>query len=201
MRKALSLATASVVAIAITAIELGAMAQSAKADINIQINTGSSSRHRPYHRHPHHYDDVPVVRTILPDGRIIERYGYPRGRREVIMLPSAGVIQQPIYAPPIIQQPIIQQPVQIQQQTQQPRLLHGQDVSPFTAVVVGSGHLSGREGPGSVYSALTRFAPGQTVTVTRRAGGGDGYDWFLAASTAGQYAWIRGDCLAIYTFD
>ncbi len=202
-----TLATATLSAIAI-ATGLWTATPAAWADINIQINTGSShgSRYRYGHRHN---DDVPVVRTFLPDGRIIERYGYPNGRHDVIVLPSPTVIQRPIdsrpvysrpvYSQPIYSQPIIQEPVRIPQQTQEPRLLHGQQVSPFTAVVVGAGDLSGREGPGSVYPLLTRFAAGQPVTVMRIAGGGDGYDWYLAASTAGQYAWLRGDRLAVYS--
>lgn len=201
MRMFSTLATVTLSAIAITT-GLWTATPAAWADINIQINTGSS--HGDRYRYPHRHGDVPVVRTILPDGRIVERYGYPSGRHEVIVLPSPTVIQrpvysQPIYTQPIYTQPIIQQPVYIPQQTQEPRSLHGQQVSPFPALVIGAGDLSGREGPGSVYPSLTRFASGQTVTVTRIAGGGDGYDWYLAASTAGQYAWLRGDRLAIYT--
>ncbi|MGB3496054.1 MAG: SH3 domain-containing protein [Elainellaceae cyanobacterium] len=210
MRMFSTLATATLSAIALTA-GLWTIAPSTRADINVQINTGSS--HGDRYRHGDRYyrdsdryyrDDVPVVRTILPDGRIIERYGYPRDQRQVIVLPSPTVIRQPVYSQPvysqpIYSQPIIQQPIQIPQQIQEPRILHGQQVSPFSAVVVGAGHLSGREGPGNVYSTLTQFAAGQAVTITRRAGGGDGYDWYLAASTAGQYAWLRGDRLAIYT--
>lgn len=191
-----TLATTTLSAIAITT-GLWTAAPSAWADINIQINTGSSHGDRYRYRHRYDYDDVPVVRTILPDGRIVERYGYPSGRREVIVLPSSTVIQRPVYPRPIYSQPIIQQPVLIPQQTQEPRLLHGQEVSPFLAIVVGAGNLAGREGPGSVYPALTQFASGQAVTIMRVANGGDGYEWFLAASTAGQYAWLRGDRLYV----
>jgi len=179
--------------IALVAAVMGSAVQlPAIADVNVQINIDRQPHHsRRYHRYPR----VPTVRYTYPDGRVVERYGYPQGQREVLILPSPAVVQYPVTPPPIVREPVY-----LPQQTQEPRLLHGQDINPINALVVGAGHLSGREGPGAVYSALTTFVPGQTVIVTRQAGGGDGYDWFLVASGEGQYAWIRGDRLSFYEF-
>ncbi len=161
----------------------------AQADVSIRIESGNSSFR--FGHHPRH-QRVPSVRYVYPDGRVVERYGY---QREVLVLPSPVIIQQPVVQPPIIRQPVF-----LPQQTVQPRLLHGRQLNPLNALVIGAGSLSGRQGPGAVYPSLTEFVAGQTVTVTRIAGGGDGFDWFLAASGEGQYAWIRGDSLGFYDY-
>lgn len=173
-------------------VSVTALSLPAHADISIRVDTG-----RTFFQlgHSDEYRGVPVVRYVYPDGRVVERYGYDRGRREVLVLPSPVMIQQPVVIPQLSlgQQPRIQYP-----QTGEPRLLHGQRIEPLYALVVGTGHLAGREGPGTVYPELTAFLSGQTVVVTQVAGGGDGYDWFLAASGQGQHAWIRGDRLSFY---
>ena len=182
----------SLVALLAATVSATSISLPAHADVDIRINLGGRSHHsdRYYRR-----GRVPSVRYVYPDGRTVERYGYPHGRRDVLVLPSPVIIQQPV-----VQPPIIRQPVYLQQQTRQPRLLHGRQIQSLNALVVGAGNMAGREGPGAVYPALTEFVAGQTVTVTQMAGGGDGYDWFLAASGAGQYAWIRGDRLSFYDY-
>lgn len=139
----------------------------------------------------HRYHRQPTYRRIIIQRRIT--------RPTVIQQPI--IIQQPVpvYPQPFLQHSFIPQPViQIPAQTEPPRLLHGKQIQPLTATVFGEGGIPGREGPGAVYPSLTTFVAGQAVVVTQIAGGGDGYDWFLAASGSGQRAWVRGDRLVIY---
>jgi hypothetical protein len=173
-------------------------------EIRIQIISG----HEPHHRYVHYDDDdIPLIRTTYPDGRVVERYGYPSGRREVLVLPAPIIIQQrviqhpPVFQPSIEHQrfisPIPSGETYIPRQMRVPRLLHGRQVESTVARVVGIDTI-GREGPGNVYDPLTQFVAGQSVLATRIAGGGDGYDWFLIASPEGQQAWIRGDRLSFF---
>lgn len=103
-------------------------------------------------------------------------------------------------APVVIQQPIadLSHLTNVPRQTVPPRLLHGRSIQSSSAVVLGFDSAAGREGPGAVYSEVTQFVGGQVVLATRLAGGGDGFDWFLIASTNGQQAWIRGDRLSFF---
>lgn len=186
--------------VAICAAMMGttAMAVPAYADITIRMNTIRVNTGHTFfqvgHPNRYHQHGVPVVRYVYPDGRVVERYGYPHGRREVLVLPSPVVPHPPVALP---QPSSRQSPVGLHQ-AGEPRLLHGQRIDPIHALIVGAGNLAGREGPGTVYPELTAFLSGQTVVVTQVAGGGDGYDWFLAASGQGQHAWIRGDRLSFY---
>ncbi len=83
-----------------------------------------------------------------------------------------------------------------QSQQQDPRRLHGETISPFTARVYAKSALAGYEGPSEVYSVITRFSPGQRVTALQSAGGADGFQWYLVASER-QSAWVRGDRLLL----
>ncbi|MEM7770195.1 MAG: SH3 domain-containing protein [Cyanobacteria bacterium P01_A01_bin.37] len=168
----------------------------------IRIRFGSS-HHSHGHRLHHHQHHIPSIRYIYPDGRVIRQYGYPASHREVLILPSPGIIQQPVSQPFrgqsfITPSVIVPQSTHVVRQTRQPRLLHGRHIQSIPALVLGVGGISGREGPGTVYTELTQFVAGQTVVVTQIAGGGDGFDWFLTSSPAGQHAWIRGDRLSFF---
>ncbi|MGF1515138.1 MAG: hypothetical protein ACFB5Z_15780 [Elainellaceae cyanobacterium] len=81
-------------------------------------------------------------------------------------------------------------------QQQDPRLLHGERISPFAARVYAKEPLAGYEGPSTVYTAITRFSPGQTVTALQSAGGADGVQWYLVTADR-QMAWVRGDRLLV----
>ncbi|MEB3358332.1 MAG: SH3 domain-containing protein [Synechococcales bacterium] len=162
-------------------LALVTLPEAAYADRQIRIIYRSDE----VHRDRDYYRDHPVIRP---------RHGRNLHRREVIILsplqigPFPGGQPSPLLAPPPV----------VSAQTESPRLLHGQEIYPVYALVYGRNQLAGREGPGTVYSVLTRFVPGQWVTLTQVAGGADGYDWYLAASPSGQYAWVRGDAVAIY---
>ncbi|MEB3211130.1 MAG: SH3 domain-containing protein [Leptolyngbyaceae bacterium] len=182
---------------------VAAVQSPAKGEITIRIGSHRDVHHRygtVYHR------DVPFVRTVYPDGRVVERYGYSSGHPEVLVLPSPITIRHPTIQPSIVQ-PYIIHPlpstvlpgsINAPLQTVSPRLLHGRSVQSTSALVLGIGGIPGREGPGAVYEELTRFVAGQVVIATQVAGGGDGFDWFLVASPEGQQAWIRGDRLSFF---
>ncbi|MGF1495227.1 MAG: SH3 domain-containing protein [Elainellaceae cyanobacterium] len=166
---------------------LVATPKAAHADRVIRIiqHGGDHPRHDEYRRDRDYYRDHPVIRP---------RHGLDLDRRDVVIVTPFQIGPFPQRRPA----PLLVSPTPVASQAGSPRLLHGQEIYPVYALVYGRNQLEGREGPGTVYSVLTRFAPGQWVTLTQVAGGADGYDWYLAASPSGQYAWVRGDAVAIY---